>query len=66
MKGFLVLNEDKTEGFFTTNEALAYEVRKSSESNCFNSKTGEWSSVGAKFCDAWSQDSCSTQVIEVI
>lgn len=66
MKGFLVLNEDKTEGFFTTNEALAYEVRKSAESNCFNSETGEWSSVGAKFCDTWSQDSCSTQVIEVI
>lgn len=59
---FIVWNESKTEGFITTDEQLAYEVRKSAVDNCFD-KDGRCSTVGQAFCEAWAQDNCTTEVL---
>jgi hypothetical protein len=61
MKGHLVLNNAKTEGFFTTDQQVAYEVRKGADSNCF-SADGERSNVGQAFCERWSHNEDCTKV----
>ena len=64
MKAFIVWNEAKTEGFVTTDRQLAYEVRKSSDSNCFDAE-GRRSKVGQQFCEDWGDDDCTIQEIDV-
>lgn len=64
MKAFIVWNEAKTEGFVTTEAQLAYEVRKGSDSNCYTEE-GRRSTVGAEFCEAWLDDNCTIEEIEV-
>lgn len=65
MKRFIVWNAARTEGFITDDPQLAYEVRKSSESNCYNELAGELSSVAMAFCNRWCEDDCTIQEIEV-
>ncbi len=62
---FIVWNESRTEGFVTTDEQLAYEVRKSSDTNCFDSE-GRFSQVGAAFCKAWADDHCAIEIFETV
>lgn len=57
---FIVWNADKTEGFVTTDRQLAYEVRKSSDTNCFDFE-GRRSDVGIAFCDAWGDGDCTME-----
>lgn len=57
---FIVWNEAKTEGFVTTDSQLAYEVRKSSDSNCFDAE-GKRSKVGLQFCEEWGDGNCTIQ-----
>jgi len=64
MKAFIVWNEDRTEGFVTTDAQLAYEVRKGSDTNCVN-EDGKPSKVGATFCDVFSEENCTIQEVEV-
>ena len=64
MKAFIVWNAAKTEGFVTTDEQLAYEVRKSADTNCFD-KDGRQSRVGQQFCEDWCNDTCSIQEIKI-
>lgn len=64
MKGYLVLNGDKTEGFFTTEYQLAYEVRKGSDTNCSHAD-GTWSDVGEAFCASYMEDDCTIQEINI-
>ena len=59
-KYWIVWNGDKTEGFVTTDHQLAYEVRKSAESNCFD-ENGRRSIVGQAFCEAWGEDDCTME-----
>lgn len=59
---FVVWNADKTEGFITEDRQLAYEVRKSSETNCFD-RSGRRSDVGIAFCDAWGDQDCTMEPI---
>jgi hypothetical protein len=60
---YLVWNEAKTEGFVSTDKQLAYEVRKSSDSNCFD-ENGNRSNVGVAFCDNWGEDNCTMHKVE--
>ena len=62
MMYYIVWNEDKTEGFATTDKKLAYEVRKSSESNCFD-ENGRQSHVGQEFCEQWWEGNCTTETV---
>jgi len=64
MKAFIVWNENRTEGFVTTDSQLAYEVRKGSDSNCVN-EDGKFSKVGVTFCDVFSEENCTIQEVEV-
>lgn len=64
MKYFIVWNEAKTEGFVTPDAQLAYEVRKSSDTNCFDAD-GNRSDVGLAFCDRWYEDNCTTEEVEL-
>lgn len=64
MKYFIVWNEAKTEGFITQDEGLAYEVRKSSDTNCFDAE-GQHSPVGVAFCDKWCDENCTTEIVEL-
>lgn len=62
---FIVWNEHKTEGFITTDEQIAYEVRKGSDSNCFD-VDGNESKLGRNFCHLYScYEDCTIQKIEV-
>lgn len=63
MKYFIVWNEAKTEGFATTDEQLAYEVRKSSDTNCYT-KDGDPSVVAMAFCDRWHEDACTIETVD--
>lgn len=62
MSYYIVWNEDKTEGFVTTDKQLAYEVRKSSDTNC-HTKDGVLSSVAVAFCEAWYEHNCTIEVV---
>lgn len=59
---FIVWNHDKTEGFVTTDQQLAYEVRKSADSNCWTAD-GEYSPVGVAFCNRWGNEDCTMEVL---
>lgn len=63
MKYYIVWNEAKTEGFVTTDKQLAYEVRKGSDSNCFDEK-GIPSEIAVAFCLRWCEDNCTIEVKE--
>lgn len=63
-KAYIVWNQARNEGFVTTDAQLAYEVRKSSESNCFD-ENGRQSTVGQAFCHAWGDEDCTIQEIEI-
>ena len=62
MKTFIVWNADKSEGFVTTDEQLAYEVRKSADTNCFT-HDGQVSPVAIAFCNRWCMDECTLEVL---
>ena len=62
MKSYIVWNEDKSDGFITTDQQLAYEVRKSASTNCFDAD-GRRSDVAIAFCEAWCYDNCTIQVV---
>lgn len=64
MKFYAVINGDRTEGFLTTDKQLAYEVRKSASSNCFD-ENGRSSEVGQAFCERWWEDSCVMIEIDI-
>lgn len=64
MTHYIVWNADRSEGFVTTDPGLAYEVRKSSDTNCFDCN-GRQSKVGQAFCDEWYQDDCTIQEVEL-
>jgi 5-methylcytosine-specific restriction endonuclease McrA len=64
MKAYIVWNEARTEGFVTVDKQLAYEVRKSASSNCFD-QDGRQSTVGQAFCEAYVDDNCTTEEVEV-
>lgn len=64
MRTYIVWNAAHTEGFVTTDYQLAYEVRKGSESNCFN-EDGSQSTVAQAFCEAWSgHEDCTIEEVE--
>lgn len=56
----VVWNADKTEGFVTIDRQLAYQVRKSADTNCFDAD-GRRSDVGIAFCDAWGDQDCTME-----
>lgn len=62
MTKYIVWNEAKTEGFITTDKQLAYEVRKSAETNCYD-KDGNFSIVAKQFCERWVDDSCTIEIM---
>ena len=57
---YIVWNQEKTEGFITDDEQLAYEVQKSAESNCYR-KNGSESKVAKIFAKTF--DKCITQKV---
>lgn len=62
---WIVWNADKTEGFITEDRQLAYEVRKSSDTNCFD-HNGRRSDVAIAFCEAWGDQDCTMERITVL
>lgn len=62
MSHFIVWNKDKTEGFATVDQSLAYEVRKGSDTNCFT-QGGEYSPVGVAFIEKWGDEDCTTEEV---
>lgn len=60
----LVWNEQRTEGFFTTDKQLAYEARKSSDTNCCD-ENGNQSKLAVAFCDIHGEGNCETQVLNI-
>lgn len=63
-KGYLVLNNNKTQGFYTTDKQLAYEVRKGAETNCYTSDGYEHEKA-RQFCIAYGDEDCTIVEIEV-
>jgi hypothetical protein len=59
---YIVWNAARTEGFVTTDHALAYEVRKSASSNCSTSWGGQ-SEVAKAFCERWYLDVCTIETL---
>lgn len=55
---YIVWNENKTEGFLTKDKQLAYEVRKSSDTNCYD-ENGNFSVAGAGFCKKYAEENCT-------
>jgi hypothetical protein len=64
MKIYLVWNQEKTEGFFTTDEGVAYEARKSSDTNCYD-KNGNRSDLAIAFCNIHGTGNCTTQELDI-
>lgn len=62
MKYYIVWNESNTEGFVTFDEQLAYEVRKSAYSNCFDIN-GRFHPVAKTFCEEWGYQNCTIEII---
>lgn len=62
MTYYIVWNEAKTEGFVTVDAQLAYEVRKGSDSNCFDAD-GNRSDTGIAFIEAWGDGNCTTEPV---
>lgn len=64
MKAYIVWNENKTEGFVTTDPQLAYEARKGAENNCFY-EDGTRSYMATCFCETHSMvQDCTIEEIE--
>lgn len=63
MKTYIVWNGDKSQGFATKDQQLAYEVRKSSDTNCCD-ENGRRINAAVEFCNRWAHDNCTTQVVE--
>jgi hypothetical protein len=61
---YIVWNGSKTEGFITADHPLAYEVRKSAASNCYDTD-GNPSPVGVAFCERWWEDNCTIEEIQL-
>ncbi|MFA6064049.1 MAG: hypothetical protein WC736_15780 [Gallionella sp.] len=64
MKYFIVWNESKTEAFVTVDAGLAYEVRKSADSNCVDAD-GRHSETAVAFCNDWFEDNCTIEEREL-
>jgi hypothetical protein len=62
MTYYIVWNESKTEGFATVDSQLAYEVRKGSDTNCFDAD-GNRSDTGIAFIEAWGDDNCTIEQV---
>lgn len=62
MTYFIVWNEKRTEGFATMDRQLAYEVRKGSDTNCYDAD-GNRSDVAVAFCDRWVDDNCTIEEV---
>lgn len=59
----IVWNNNKTEGFATTDPQLAYEARKGAESNCYK-QDGSQSKLAVAFCDIYSgEEDCTIEII---
>lgn len=58
MANYIVWNESKTEAFVTNDKQLAYEVRKSSTSNCYD-ENGCYNEVAGAFSERWVDDNCT-------
>jgi hypothetical protein len=62
-KVYIVWNNDKTEGFVTLDEGLAYEARKGAKSNCYY-EDGTCSKLAQKFCKIYSEvEDCDTEEV---
>jgi len=61
---FIVWNEDKTEGYATTDHQLAYEARKSADTNCYM-ENGERAKLAISFCEHYYMDDCTVQMVEL-
>lgn len=61
MKKYIVWNENKTEAFVTIDKQLAYEVRKSAISNCYDDNG--LNLVAATFAEKWEDDNCTIEVM---
>lgn len=57
---FVVWNESKTEGFVTKDRHLAYQVRKSAETNCYHFD-GTPCDVAKAFIQEHGQDDCTME-----
>lgn len=63
MQIYIVWDEKQSEGFATTDAHLAYEVRKSSDTNCYH-LDGTFSKTGAFFCNEKFEQNCTIQTID--
>jgi hypothetical protein len=54
---WIVWNNAKTEGFATTDQQLAYEVRKCAETNCCGNE------LALMFCHKWGDEDCTTEEV---
>lgn len=61
---YLVWNKDKTEGFFTIDKGLAYEARKSSDTNCYD-QNGIRSDLAIAFCEIHGEHDCTMQEVKL-
>jgi hypothetical protein len=64
MKIYLVWNEEKTEGFFTTDQGVAYEARKSADTNCYD-QNGKRSDLAIAFCNIHGEGNCTMQELDI-
>jgi len=62
---YIVWNENKTEGYVTPFAEVAYEVRKSADSNCYD-RNGNCAKLGQAFCNIYLEDDCSIQEVNVV
>jgi hypothetical protein len=63
-KFYVAWNEAKTQGFATTDQQLAYEARKGSDTNCFD-ENGVRSDIAIAFCGATGDENCTIQSVNV-
>lgn len=59
---YIVWNADKTDCFATKSNALAYEVRKGAESNCFD-EDGKPNALAEQFCMMYGDQDCTVQTV---
>ena len=62
MTHWIVWNNAKTEGFATTDQQLAYEVRKGAETNCVTGD-GMRSKLAVAFIEQWGDEDCTTEEV---
>ena len=62
---YIVWNNDRTEGYVTFDEQVAYEARKGAQSNCFD-PNGTQMKLAQAFCEVYSHDEdCTRQTIVI-